>query len=157
MSQRDRRHRKAADADGVSPRNQLNELTATEWVRETVSVWRQKGLGAGHPDAQIEKQHPAPFSFTQSAQGTAQLLEFVHLVGEVLHPLRNLPRFVQQFSLGAPRARGRPRARGTQHSFDQTSRTFRATAMPIATKMSRISSFFKTGSPFAPTESAVGS
>jgi len=48
----------------VDPRNQLNDLTAREWIPETVSVWNQKGLGAGHPDAQIERQHPAPFSFT---------------------------------------------------------------------------------------------
>jgi DNA modification methylase len=48
----------------VSPKNQLNDLTAKEWIPETVSVWNQRGLGAGHPDAQIERQHPAPFSFT---------------------------------------------------------------------------------------------
>lgn len=48
----------------VDPRNALNELTSTEWLPETVSVWNQKGLGANHPDAQIERQHPAPFSFT---------------------------------------------------------------------------------------------
>ncbi len=48
----------------IDPRNQLNELTAKEWIPETVSVWNQRGLGAGHPDAQIERQHPAPFSFT---------------------------------------------------------------------------------------------
>ncbi|MBB5349573.1 site-specific DNA-methyltransferase [Desulfoprunum benzoelyticum] len=48
----------------VDPRNKLNDLTAREWIPETVSVWNQKGLGAGHPDAQIERQHPAPFSFT---------------------------------------------------------------------------------------------
>jgi DNA modification methylase len=48
----------------VDPRNALNELTSTEWLPETVSVWNQRGLGAKHPDAQIEKQHPAPFSFT---------------------------------------------------------------------------------------------
>jgi len=45
-------------------RNALNDLTSTEWMPETVSVWTQRGLGAGHPDAQIERQHPAPFSFT---------------------------------------------------------------------------------------------
>ena len=44
--------------------NKLNELTATEWLPETISVWSQKGLGAKHPDTKIEKQHPAPFSFT---------------------------------------------------------------------------------------------
>lgn len=48
----------------VDPRNQLNDLTAKEWIPETVSVWNQRGLGAGHADAQIERQHPAPFSFT---------------------------------------------------------------------------------------------
>tara|TARA_Y100000310_G_scaffold334475_1_gene414354 strand:+ start:103 stop:1029 length:927 start_codon:yes stop_codon:yes gene_type:complete len=48
----------------VDPRNILNELTAKEWIIETVSVWHQKGLGAGHPDAKIEREHPAPFSFT---------------------------------------------------------------------------------------------
>ncbi len=49
---------------GVDPRNILNELSAKEWIIETVSVWTQRGLGANHKDAQIEKQHPAPFSFT---------------------------------------------------------------------------------------------
>jgi len=48
----------------ADPRNQLNDLTAKEWIPETISVWNQRGLGAGHPDAQIERQHPAPFSFT---------------------------------------------------------------------------------------------
>ncbi len=48
----------------VDPRNKLNELTAKEWIVETVSVWNQRGLGAGHPDTKIERQHPAPFSFT---------------------------------------------------------------------------------------------
>ena len=46
------------------PKNPLNDLTSTEWIPETVSVWTQRGLGAGHADAQIERQHPAPFSFT---------------------------------------------------------------------------------------------
>lgn len=48
----------------VDPRNALNDLTSTEWLPETISVWTQRGLGANHPDAQIERQHPAPFSFT---------------------------------------------------------------------------------------------
>ena len=47
-----------------SHKNQLNDLSATEWIQETVSVWSQKGLGAKHPDTKIERQHPAPFSFT---------------------------------------------------------------------------------------------
>ncbi|HOC55376.1 MAG TPA: DNA methyltransferase [Verrucomicrobiota bacterium] len=48
----------------VDPKNSLNDLTSTEWISETVSVWNQRGLGANHADAQIERQHPAPFSFT---------------------------------------------------------------------------------------------
>ena len=48
----------------IHPKNSLNDLTAKEWIVETVSVWTQRGLGAGHPDAKIERQHPAPFSFT---------------------------------------------------------------------------------------------
>ena len=47
-----------------SPKNQLNDLNATEWIQETVSVWNQKGLGVNNPDTKIERQHPAPFSFT---------------------------------------------------------------------------------------------
>jgi DNA modification methylase len=54
-------HAKSSNAD---PRNLLNDLTSTEWVPETISVWTQRGLGADHADAQIERQHPAPFSFT---------------------------------------------------------------------------------------------
>ncbi|RME57403.1 DNA methylase [Candidatus Parcubacteria bacterium] len=52
----------------VDPRNKLNDLTAKEWIPETISVWTQRGLGADHPDAQIERQHPAPFSFTDVAR-----------------------------------------------------------------------------------------
>lgn len=52
----------------VDPRNHLNDLTAPEWVGETTSVWIQRGLGARHPHAEIERQHPAPFSFTDVAR-----------------------------------------------------------------------------------------
>jgi DNA modification methylase len=48
----------------VSSRNTLNDLTAKEWLPETVSVWTQRGLGKDHADAAIERLHPAPFSFT---------------------------------------------------------------------------------------------
>ncbi|MBZ0266701.1 site-specific DNA-methyltransferase [bacterium] len=58
----------AEEEAGVDPRNRLNDLTAKQWVVETVSVWNQKGLGAKHADAQIERQHPAPFSFTDVAR-----------------------------------------------------------------------------------------
>jgi DNA modification methylase len=66
--------------EGVSPKNKLNELTAKEWIQETVSVWRQRGLGAGHPDAQIERLHPAPFSFTD----VARLVRFFTKSGDTL-------------------------------------------------------------------------
>ncbi len=47
----------------VAKNNTLNDLTGKEWLQETKSYFFQKGLGASHPDAQIEKLHPAPFSF----------------------------------------------------------------------------------------------
>lgn len=56
----------------VDYRNQLNDLTGKEWIPETKSYMFQKGLGASHPDAQIEKLHPAPFSF----QDIESLLRF---------------------------------------------------------------------------------
>lgn len=52
----------------VDPRNSLNALNAKEWLSESVSVWNQKGLGAGHAEAEIEKLHPAPFSYTDVAR-----------------------------------------------------------------------------------------
>ena len=54
----------AQSSPAVDPRNKLNDLTAKEWIVETISVWNQRGLGARHPDTAIERQHPAPFSFT---------------------------------------------------------------------------------------------
>lgn len=47
----------------VDPRNTLNDLTGSEWLPETKSFFYQKGLGAKHPHAQIERQHPAPYSY----------------------------------------------------------------------------------------------
>ncbi|WP_144062081.1 DNA methyltransferase [Sphingomonas sp. MM-1] len=64
----------------VDPRNSLNDLTAREWIPETVSVWNQRGLGAGHPDAQIERQHPAPFSFTD----VGRLIRFFTKKGHIV-------------------------------------------------------------------------
>ncbi len=67
----------------LSNRNKLNDLSATEWIAETVSVVSQKGLGRSHPDTAIEKQHPAPFSF----QDVARLIRFfTKLSGRVLDP-----------------------------------------------------------------------
>lgn len=56
----------------VDPRNKLNALTGREWMPLTKSYQYQKGLGASHAHAQIERQHPAPFSF----QDIQQLIEF---------------------------------------------------------------------------------
>ncbi|MBA7536128.1 hypothetical protein ES705_28390 [subsurface metagenome] len=67
----------------IDPRNKLNELTSKEWIPETVSVWSQRGLGANHPDAQIERKHPAPFSFTD----VSRLIRFFSKTGDtVLDP-----------------------------------------------------------------------
>lgn len=50
--------------DGVvDKRNNLNDLTGKDWLPETKSFFYQKGLGSDHPEAQIEKLHPAPYSF----------------------------------------------------------------------------------------------
>lgn len=72
------------DSKGVyDSRNKLNNLTGKEWLPETKSYWYQKGLGAKHPHAQIEKQHPAPFSF----QDIGRLIEFFTKEGDsVLDP-----------------------------------------------------------------------
>jgi len=67
----------------AKPVNRLNDLVAKEWIPETVSVWVQRGLGKGHEYAQIEKLHPAPFSF----QDIARLVRFFTKAGEtVLDP-----------------------------------------------------------------------
>lgn len=67
----------------VHPRNTLNDLTAKEWIAETVSVWTQRGLGRNHAEAQIERQHPAPFSF----QDVSRLIRFFTKPGQtVLDP-----------------------------------------------------------------------
>jgi len=64
----------------LDPRNALNDLTATEWIPETISVWTQRGIGADHADAQIERQHPAPFSFTD----VSRLIRFFTKRGNVV-------------------------------------------------------------------------
>ena len=73
----------AATAVKKTPINRLNDLVAKEWIPETVSVWVQRGLGKGHEHAQIEKLHPAPFSY----QDVARLIWFFTKAGEtVLDP-----------------------------------------------------------------------
>ena len=56
-------------SDGVvDKRNTLNDLTGKEWLCETKSFFYQKGLGADSPDAEIEKLHPAPYSFQDAGR-----------------------------------------------------------------------------------------
>ncbi len=74
---------KGTNRNGNKAVNRLNDLSAKEWIPETISVWTQRGLGKGHAHAQIEKQHPAPFSF----QDVARLIRFFTKAGEtVLDP-----------------------------------------------------------------------
>jgi DNA modification methylase len=67
----------------VSPKNVLNDLTSKEWLSESVSVWTQRGLGVGHAEAAIERQHPAPFSY----QDVSRLIRMFTKAGDrVLDP-----------------------------------------------------------------------
>lgn len=67
----------------VDKRNKLNDLTGKEWIPETKSFFYQKGLGSDSPDAQIEKLHPAPYSF----QDIGRLIKFFTKKGmKVLDP-----------------------------------------------------------------------
>lgn len=68
------------EAGKYDKRNKLNDLTGKEWMPETKSFWYQKGLGKSHPHAQIEKQHPAPFSF----QDISRLVNFFTKEGDVV-------------------------------------------------------------------------
>lgn len=63
---------RSTKSKSVAKKNNLNDLTGREWIRETTTVWIQKGLGAGHEEAKIEREHPAPFSF----QDVARLIRF---------------------------------------------------------------------------------
>ncbi len=67
----------------VDPRNKLNNLNGTEWIPCTKSFMYQKGLGSNHKDAQIEKLHPAPYSFQDIQQ---LILFFTKEKGKVLDP-----------------------------------------------------------------------
>lgn len=71
------------DNRSVDPRNTLNDLSGSQWLPETKSFFFQKGLGAKHPHTQIERQHPAPFSF----QDISRLITFFTKKGmRVLDP-----------------------------------------------------------------------
>jgi DNA modification methylase len=69
--------------DRYSQQNRLNDLPGRVWIQETKSIWRQKGLGSGHPHACYERLHPAPFSY----QDVGRLIRFFTKKGEqVLDP-----------------------------------------------------------------------
>lgn len=67
----------------VDPRNTLNDLNGTEWMPCTKSFFYQKGLGQNSKEAQIEKLHPAPFSFQDIEQ---LILFFTKKNARVLDP-----------------------------------------------------------------------
>lgn len=74
---------KSADKTKGKLVNKLNDLNASQWIPETVSVYVQRGLGAGHEEAKIERQHPAPYSF----QDIGRLVRFFTKKGQrVLDP-----------------------------------------------------------------------
>lgn len=64
----------------IDPRNTLNDLTGKEWLPETKSYLFQKGLGSKHPHAQIERLHPAPYSF----QDISHLILFFTKAGNLV-------------------------------------------------------------------------
>jgi DNA modification methylase len=70
----------ASSPPTVDPRNRLNALTGRQWIQETKSVWFQRGLGKDHDHAQIEREHPAPFSY----QDVQRLIEFFSKPGGVV-------------------------------------------------------------------------
>jgi len=69
--------------ESADKRNNLNDLTAKEWIQETKSFFFQKGLGINSPEAKYEKMHPAPFSFTDI---TKLIRFFTKQNGKVLDP-----------------------------------------------------------------------
>lgn len=77
----------SSEEASVSPKNTLNDLTSKEWLSESVSVWTQRGLGAGHAEAAIEKLHPAPFSY----QDVSRLIRMLSKQGgRVLDPFNGV-------------------------------------------------------------------
>ncbi len=68
-------------SNGVESKdNRLNDLSGKDWIKETCTVWFQKGLGKGHEHTVLERQHPAPFSF----QDIARLIKFFTHENEVV-------------------------------------------------------------------------
>jgi len=85
------------------PRNRLNELTGKEWVKETASVWYQRGLGKDHPHTHFERQHPAPFAYLM----IERLLRFFTKPGDlVLDPFAGVGSTLKACALNGRRGVG---------------------------------------------------
>ena len=67
-------------AESQTKTKHMNDLDGKAWVRDSISVWYQKGLGRNHPHAEIERQHPAPFSY----QDIMRLVRFFTKQGDVV-------------------------------------------------------------------------
>jgi DNA modification methylase len=88
---------------GLAARNTLNDLSGEEWLPETKRFFFQKGLGASHPHASIERQHPAPFSF----QDVQRLVAFFTKAGGiVLDPFSGVGSTAKACALSGRRAIG---------------------------------------------------
>ena len=59
--------------NAIDPRNKLNNLSGKEWIQLSKSFWYQKGLGYTNEYTEIEKLHPAPFSY----QDIIKLINFI--------------------------------------------------------------------------------
>jgi len=87
----------------IDPKNLLNELTGKEWIRETASVWYQRGLGKEHPHTFYERQHPAPFAYLM----IQRLLLFFTKKGDlVLDPFSGLGSTLKACALNERRGVG---------------------------------------------------
>jgi DNA modification methylase len=103
MEARTARKKTSAPNGTIDPRNTLNELSGKEWIQETISVWRQRGLGASHPETKFERLHPAPFSF----QDVARLIRFFTKEGMlVLDPFMGVASTLKAAALEGRRGLG---------------------------------------------------
>lgn len=85
------------------PKKGLNDLSAKEWLQLSRSWWSQQGLGREHPQAEIEAQHPAPFSY----QDVEKLIRFFTKEGmTVLDPFCGVASTLKAAALSGRNALG---------------------------------------------------